>query len=335
MGRILFIGSFLSASRGTKGVAESLAEQLSGEGIQLRLVSKFENKILRILDILLAVMFHKDTNVHIDVFSGSSFKIAEIASKLAVMRRKQIVLSLHGGKLAEFSDSQKNRIKNVFDRSKLIQTPSLFLQAYFRKEGYEVGYLPNGIDINKFPFKRTSIKPYSLLWVRGFASIYNPKLAVQILCELKKVYPQCTLTMVGPDKGLLQETVLLATSLGVRDELYITGPVVNEELYRYYQTHQVFLNTTSYESFGVAVVEAAACGIPIVSTNVGEIPFIWEHENNILLVNRYEAEEFVQSTIRLFTDRELSDKLSRNGRKKAELFNWENIKPSWVKILSE
>ena len=334
MTNILFIGSFLSKVKGTKSIAESLAEKLAVEGIKIKLVSIFKNKFLRILHIFISILFYKEKKIHIDIFSGPAFKIAEVASTLAFIRNKKILLTLHGGKLVEFDELHNERIKKVFNRASLIQTPSLFLQSHFRKKGFEVNYLPNSISLNNFPFKRISVKPYSLLWVRAFTSIYNPKLAIEILHELKNTYPHCTLTMVGPDKGLLDETINLAKTLGVTDSLTITGPIANEELFTYYQSHQVYLNTTSYESFGVAVIEAAACGIPIVSSNVGELPFIWEDEHNILLVDNLSAKDFCRSIIQLFDNSKMSEKLSINGRLNSEKFSWENIKRVWIKILT-
>lgn len=333
MGSILFIGSFLSKTKGTKSIAESLAEKLLIEGISLKLVSPFNNKFIRLLHIMIAVIFYNGKKIHIDVFSGPAFKIAEFASKLASFRNKELLLTLHGGKLIEFDENQNKRIKKVFDRATLIQTPSLFLQTHFIKRGFTVAYLPNSISLNNFPYNRSIIKPYSLLWVRGFTSIYNPKIAIEILHQLKKKYPQCTLTMVGPDKGLLQQTINLAETLQVRNSLTITGPIANENLYTYYQSHHVFLNTTSYESFGVAVIEAAACGIPIVSSNVGELPFIWTNNHNILLVDNYTVSSFYNSTIRLFEDEALCKQLSFNGRINAENFSWEIIKNKWINLL--
>lgn len=333
MHKVLFIGSFLSAKRGSKGIAESLADRLNGPQLELILVSRQENKFLRLLEIVFAILFFRGQKIHIDVFSGPAFTIADMASKLAAWRGKQILLTLHGGKLCEFAEQHKDRIQRVFQRAQHIQTPSLFLQHYFQQLGFTIHYLPNSVDITSFPFQRNQVKPFSLLWVRAFIPIYNPQIAVTVLAEVRKKIPQCTLTMVGPDKGEMNATKELARQLNVEEAITFTGPVPNLELKYIYQQHQVFLNTTSYESFGVAVVEAALCGIPIVSNSVGEIPFLWTHRENALLVQDQDMDQYVNNVVQLLEQPEFAEKIALQARNKALEFDWTRIQPAWEKLL--
>ncbi|MCF8341864.1 MAG: glycosyltransferase family 4 protein [Chitinophagaceae bacterium] len=334
MNKILFIGSFLSKSKGTQGIAESLSEKLLAEGVQLNLVSQYQNKLLRMLEIIFFILFHSYKKVHIDVFSGSAFTIADIASRLAKFRKKEIIFTLHGGKLNEFELVNKMKIKKVFCRASIIQTPSFFLQSYFQKKGYKVHYLPNSISLEKFPYSNKQRKAFSLLWVRAFTPIYNPDVPVRVLHQLLKIYPNASLTLIGPDKGCQFEVKALAEELDVSQHVEFVGIVKNDELYRYYQSHSLYLNTTSYESFGVAVLEAASCGIPIVSNTVGEIPYLWENEKDILLVKGNNLNEYINHIINIFENDSLSNELSINARNKAEKFDWEMVKNNWLDLLN-
>lgn len=335
MTEILFIGSYLSKKKGSKNVTETLAENLVSDNIFLRLSSRLENKFFRIADIVWQLMIFRGKKVQIDVYSGPAFQIASIASLLAFLRNKEIILALHGGKLTEFEVNNANRIAKVFNRAKYIQTPSNFLKDYFTKKGFLIHYLPNAVNLEKFPYKNDIVNDNKLLWVRAFTSIYNPEFAIKVLFEVQKKYPLCTLTMIGPDNGLLLRTTNLVSDLGLTEHVTFTGAIPNEELFTYYQSHSVFLNTTSYESFGVAVVEAAACGIPVVSNKVGEIPYIWQDEKNILMVEDLNASDFANQIFKLWENDELRLKISLAARKNAESFSWEKIKPFWIKLLSE
>jgi len=138
--------------------------------------------------------------------------------------------------------------------------------------------------------------------------------------------------MIGPDKGLLEDTEELVKKLGIADKIVMKGRVPNEALYKYYQSHSVYLNTTAYESFGVAVLEAAACGIPVVSTRVGEIPYIWK-EGEEMFMCEAEAVQMAEKVVEIFESSELANKFSLNAQKKAESFEWAVIKLKWINLL--
>lgn len=335
---ILFIGNHLSFSTGTLGVSEKVVTYLALEGYKCNLVSRYSNQIARLLDILISICFTKYRIAHIDVFSGKAFLIAQLSAILLKVRSKRIIMTLHGGKLPEFTEANKTRVIKTFKRAYQIQTPSLYLLNYFKGFGLNIEYVPNPIDLELFRFQEKPVVSFGdspkLLWVRAFTSIYNPDLPVKILNIVKMEYPKATLTMIGPDKGLLPEIKNLVRTLNLEDSVIFQGSVPNSKLEEYYHSHHVFLNTTSYESFGVAVVEAAACGIPMVSTNVGEIPFLWENEKEIIIVKNQNEVELARGVLKLLNDSVLYHSMRIKARDKAETFSWNKIKPYWLKIMN-
>jgi glycosyltransferase involved in cell wall biosynthesis len=336
MTKVLFIGTFLSKKTGTKSISEKLKEELELDNVKIFLVSSIKNKFLRLLHIVFAVLFVKYDIIHIDVFSGQAFKICKVASFIAKYKNKKILMTLHGGALPDFFEkSNQEQIIKVFKRASKIYSPSLYLIDFFNKNKISVDYLPNSINCEKFPFLPKKKLEYKLLWVRAFTQIYNPLLAIKLLYEVKKKYPLATLTMVGPDKGMLKDTIDCISSLQLKDSVFLTGALDNNKLYQYYQTHDVFINTTSFESFGVAVMEAASCGIPIISTNVGEIPFLFKDKQNILLVNSFDEVDFSKQIDELFQSSTLSNNLVLNAKILANKYDWKIISLMWYKILKK
>ena len=98
-------------------------------------------------------------------------------------------------------------------------------------------------------------------------------MAVKVLQQLQKQYPSATLTMVGPDKdGSLQTTKDFAKSLGIT--VNFSGQLTKEEWWELASKHDIFINTTHFDNTPVSVMEAMALGLPVVSTNVGGIPYL-------------------------------------------------------------
>lgn len=332
---ILFLGTFLSDRRGSHPVSERIASYLEKANYRTMLVSRFESRVLRLLDYWLSILFRNYSVAVVDVFSDRAFLLAEWAVFWLRMRGKKIVLAMHGGKLSEFGQKHPRRIRNLITKSDFVHTPSLFLKNEFGKQGIEVHYLPNPIDLSQFPHKSPLTRPrdFSILWVRAFSEIYNPKIPIEVIALLVKEFPCVRLTMVGPDGGMLNEVKRLVDQLNLNDYVSFVGAVPNKALYQYYQSHDVYLNTTSYESFGMAVVEAASCGIPIVSHRVGEVPYLWQEGQEILMVETGDIEGMAERVRRVFNDRELANVLSFNARKKAEQFTWNNISSQWTSLV--
>ena len=334
--RILFIGTFLSKTRGTLQVSESVSRVLKESGYEVNLVSKIENKLLRLLNIINSSCFRKFDVAHIDVFSNNAFLIARISSFLLSLRGKKIVMTMHGGMLPEFYRLNVNVVNRVLNRASIIQTPSLYLKEVFTNQGnFKVRYLPNAVNIELFKCERDKVIPLSILWVRAFDKIYNPKMAILAFSKIQKEFPNAKLTMVGPDKGELEEVINLAKRLKLIQKISFLGPIANDKLPKLYQSHEVYINTTSYESFGVALVEAASCGVPIVSTDVGEIPYIWEDNKNMLLVKKNASDEMAAKVLTLFRNHKLAKAIAKAASENVIQFSRSKIYPKWKSLFNE
>jgi L-malate glycosyltransferase len=331
--RVLFVGNFFQDTRGSLPVSRIVAEKISDIAV-VHLTSAIQNKYLRLIDIFFATLVKRYEYLHVDVFSGNSFFFARVAARIANWRRKRTILTLHGGALHEFYSGREQAFLELFSLANVVQSPSHFLKEFFESKGHAVEYLPNPFFSERFAFNRSHVKKHSLLWVRAFTEIYKPELAVHVMRIVTNHFPDATLTMIGPDLGKLEATRTLIHKMNLLSHITILGPVENVQLAKYYQSNEVFINTTAYESFGVALMEAGSCGMPIVSTGVGEIPFLWKHGFNILLTEDFNAEKMAQQVVQVFRDEELNRKLSLNARANAERFSWANVKPAWAKLIT-
>lgn len=332
---ILYAGNKLSKFGYTPTCVETLTPKLS-EMYEIISVSDKKNQILRLLDMISKLLKNKKRidAVIIDSYSTRGFWFTYILARLCVKNKIPVIPYLHGGGYPERLESSPGKCFEIFSNSYKNISPSIYLKKHFEEKGYEVECIPNFISINEYEFKkRTEVSP-KLLWVRSFDKTYNPLLAIEILQKLKLNYPEAELCMVGPDKdGSLQEVKDRANELKVSGSLKITGKLSKKEWLELSKEYDIFINTTDYDNQPVSVIEAMAMGLPVISTNVGGIPFLIDDGNNGLLVPRNDADKFVKEIERLLTDNELVSKLSDNGRKKAESFDWDNLKKKWKELL--
>ena len=334
--KILYLGTQLYKHGLNKTTIETLGPQLESESFKVLYASTKINFLFRLLDMVLS-MFQYRRNIDyilIDTYSTKAFWYAFFCSQTARLFNIKYVPILHGGDLPNRLKKNPKLCQMIFANAYKNVAPSGYLKQAFEQRGYSnLLYIPNSIEIQKYPYKqREKIAP-NLLWVRAFATIYNPEMAVKVLFELRKTYPNATLTMVGPDKdGSLLRTKAFADSLGVA--VCFTGKLAKEDWWQLSANYDIFINTTHFDNTPVSVMEAMALGLPVVSTNVGGIPFLLTDNENALLVDDNNANQMVSAILKLLENPVESKKLSTSARNYIEQMDWEIVKNKWHALLA-
>lgn len=336
---VLVVGNFLSARRGTRSLCEDLGERLEARGWKVLRTSRQENKVLRLADMVATAVIRRNAYAcaAVDVFSGPAFRWAEVVCQSLHLLGKSYLLTLHGGGLADFSRQHPRRVNQLLAGAAVITTPSLFLKKELSIIREDIRYLPNGLPIDDYPFRlRREVKP-NLAWLRAFHEIYNPLMAVHAVDILRTDYPTIHLKMYGPDKGdgSLSRVKEHIARHGLESHISIPGVIPKAKVPEVLSNHDLFLNTTTLESFGVCVAEAAACGLPVVTTSVGELPFLYHDGEEALLVPSGDAAAMAAAVRRILTEPDLAEKLSRNARAKAKQFDWSNVLPQWERLFTQ
>lgn len=332
--RLIVVGNCFSHVTGTRGVCEDLADQLMLRGWQVSRTSDKPNRILRLIDIT-ATLWRKRADydlAEIDVYSGNAFFLAETAAAVLRQARKPYVLNLHGGNLPEFSQRWHGRVFRLLNSAAAVVTPSRHLKQALSVLREDIVQMPNGVDLSRYEFRQRKHVQPRLAWLRAFHEVYAPTMAVEAAALLTHEFPNLELAMFGPDKGLLQATADKARELGVN--LSTPGKIPKSTVPAALAPYDIFLNTTRAESFGVSVIEAAALGMCIVTTNIGELPHIWTHDSDALLVPPDDAQTMANAVRRILTEPELAEQLSRNARVRAETFDWGAVLPQWETLLT-
>jgi glycosyltransferase involved in cell wall biosynthesis len=83
----------------------------------------------------------------------------------------------------------------------------------------------------------------------------------------------------------------------------------------------------------VSVIEAMALGLPVISTNVGGIPFLLNDNENALLVSKNSVSEMVFAIQTIIENPKKTKAIVNNARLLSETFDWKNVKNNWNEIL--
>ncbi len=336
MRKILYIGNKLLKHGYTPTSADTLPQKLEIEGLYISVASTFKNRGLRLIHMLGSIVVRKNTDlVIIDTYSTWNYWYATMGAGLCRVLSIPYIMILHGGNLEMRLDGSSTKMLALFREANALVVPSGFLKKKLDKFQFDnLVTIPNSIEIDDYSFKkRTRVSP-SLLWVRAFDEIYRPELAMDVLELVLKDYPEAELCMVGPDKdGSLPRLKKIAAEKEL--PVVFKGKLCKSEWTSLAADYDIFLNTTSIDNTPVSVIEAMALGLPVVSTNVGGLPYLLEHDHNGILVEPDNPTAMATAIVRLIKEPELAQKISFNGRKMVEKYDWENVKTFWLELLAE
>ena len=335
---ILIVGNFLSESIGIRMVCEDLALRLRSRGWSVLTASNKKNRAARLLDMLATVWLKRRrfAAAQIDVYAGPAFLFAEVVAASLSALRCPFALTLHGGALPDFAAKWPRRVRRVLRSAAVVTAPSLYHQEGLRQYRPDIHVIRNGIDIALYPARTLEKARPRLVWIRAFHSIYNPVLAIDVVALLLNDFPETELVMVGADKGdgTLAQMTERVRKLGLDNRVRIIGSVPKLEIPHVLQEGDIFLNTTNLDNAPVTVVEAMACGLCVVSTNVGGIPNLLTPERDALLVPPSDSQAMAAAVKRICEDPGLARTLSGNARLTAEAFDWERLLPEWEEVFT-
>jgi D-inositol-3-phosphate glycosyltransferase len=212
---------------------------------------------------------------------------------------------------------------------------------YYDVDAANVAVIPCGVDMGRFrpQNKRRaradlSLPPTApvLLFVGRLQPSKGIDTLLRAVADIRRDHPDVCVLVVGGglDERNEQETAELnrLQALGARLELsnvrYVKAQP-QENLAQYYAAADVFVMPSHYESFGMVVLEAMACGTPVVASAVGGLSSTVIHGDSGLLVPSGDWRAFAQAISRLLTFPHLQSAMRQAGPERARAFAWSRI----------
>ncbi|MEW6994712.1 glycosyltransferase family 4 protein [Colwelliaceae bacterium MEBiC 14330] len=279
---------------------------------------------------LLKRLKHTDI-IHIMANSGWSWHLfAAPAIVIGRMYNKPVIVNYRGGYAADFFKKSWSWVNLTLKNVQAIVVPSLFLQEVFQQYHKSTIVIPNVLDKHLF-FQnkdvKTNDKPHFIV-TRNLEAIYDVATTVKAFALIIKEFPKAKLSIAGtgPEK---QALLALITHLQLDDSVNFTGRLTPQAMAKLYQQADVMLNASTVDNTPNSIIEALACGTPVVSTNAGGIPKLVTHQYDALLVNIADHQKMAESAIDILKKPILQQSLINNGLSTIEKFYWPNV---WLKL---
>lgn len=342
--KIALIGPLPPPSGGMANQTRQLAGLLEQEGISVELVQvnapyrpRWVGHIkgLRAVFRLLPYLSHlwraagRTDLFHVMANSGWSWHLfAAPAVWVAKLRGKAVVVNYRGGEADDFFTRAIAQVQPTLRRVDMIIVPSAFLEKVFANRDFITRIVPNIVDLSRFmpdhSRKRNLAAPHIVV-ARNLEPLYDNTTALKAFRIVREAIPGARLTIAGsgPERAQLEA---MATELGVADAVVFAGRIDNEHMPTLYREAELALNPSLADNMPISILEALASGVPVVSTNVGGVPFLVEDEKTALLVPPRNPERMAEAVLRVLRDESLRERMVQAGLDHARRFAWESVR---------
>jgi len=150
---------------------------------------------------------------------------------------------------------------------------------------------------------------------------------------LKQTKSDYKLVMLDYDMNELKKLLDEIGDKQLMNQIVLTGYVVNTDLPAIYSLSTIFLYPSLRESFGIPMLEAMACGVPVITSNTSSMPEVSGDAAHI--VNPYNPEEITEGIIKILSEKEYSENLCKKGIERSKLFSWKNMAEQILVLYNE
>jgi glycosyltransferase involved in cell wall biosynthesis len=267
--------------------------------------------------------------VHLMANSGWAFHLfARPAIWMANWCHVPIFINYRGGKARAFFSTAWPYIKKDINSAAQVLVPSRFLQEVFAEFGVQATIVPNIINMDLFTFKAPTLSAENLhiIVTRNLEKIYDNATAIRAFSLVKKQYPRAKLTIAG--SGPLKNTLVeLTDKLELADSVTFAGRLDRQQMAHLYQSADIMINPSTIDNMPNSILEALACGVLVVTTNVGGIPYMVDHQKEAILVESGDENLMFQAIDSLLQSGELTDQLASTGCEKVQAYQPSKVIP--------
>lgn len=264
---------------------------------------------------------------HVMANSGWAWHLfAAPAIWLARLRGVPVLVNYRGGEAESFLQRQARWVRPTLSRARVLAVPSGFLQSVFARYGVAAEVVPNIVDLARFvPAARRTLAQHIVV-TRNLEHIYDIPTALRAFAKVRNRFPAARLTVAGSGREL-DSLRRLAQELGVSEAVRFTGRLDNDRIAELYREADLMINPSTVDNMPISLLEAMASGVPVVSTNVGGVPYLVEHERTALLVPAGDPDAMAAAAVRIFEDTALCDTLVAAGLQACRAYAWERVRP--------
>lgn len=366
--RLGLVGPVPPPSGGMAMQTQQLTRLLESEGVSVELLATngpyrpgftaripVARALFRLMPFLFALwrLAGRVDVIHLMANSGWSWQLHSAPTLwLAWLRSTPVVVNYRGGEAQTYFQRSFRRVRPSLRKAAAVVVPSGYLQAVFKEYGEATRIIPNIIDRELFQPRvnremegdriggeiregdgetGSSTDRFTLVITRNLEAIYGIDTAIRAFAQVFATDSSLRLRIAG--SGPAENTLrALVRQLELDDAVSFEGRLDRPGIVALYAEADAMLNPTTVDNMPNSVLEALACGLPVISTDVGGVPYIVRHRETALLVPAGDITAMAEAISQLKGDAALRRSLSSNGLAEIEQYTWPRVRRQWLDL---
>ena len=292
---------------------------------------KYVRTVVTSMAYVISLLFQVRKYDVIHVFSASYFSFV-LAPTPAILIGKiygrKVLLNYHSGEAEDHLQRWRRTAIPTIRLADVVVVPSEYLVRVFGQFGLAAVAIYNVIDTGRFRFRdRVPPRPV-FLSNRNLETHYGVDRVLRAFSIIQEQFPDATLNVVG-EGSQRRPLEALAKELGLRNTTF-AGRVDPVSIADSYDAADVYLNGSEIDNQPLSLLEAFACGLPIVTTDAGGIPDIVTNGRTGMIVPRGDYRQMAERAMQLLTDASLTKRLVEEGRQECVKYSWKAVRQLWL-----
>jgi glycosyltransferase involved in cell wall biosynthesis len=270
------------------------------------------------------------------VFSASNFSFLLAPAPAVLIGKlfgKPTILNYHSGEAEAHLKNWPKTAVPVLKRADRVIVPSQFLVDVFARFGIIAEPIANTVDLSRFRYHmHYPLRPV-ILANRNFEAHYNVACALKAFALIQRELPDTQFIVAG-DGSERRALHALADDLNLKNIEFV-GAVSPEQMVTLYERADVYLNASVVDNMPLSILEAFACGLAVVTTNAGGIPFLVKDDWNGLVVERGDAQGLARAAITLLNHPDIYYRLIIQALNECAQYTWKMVGAQWMTLYEE
>ena len=262
----------------------------------------------------------------------------------AITNFHPFIISAWGSDVMSFPNKSflyKYILKNILSKADEILATSPTIEKHIKLViNRNVVITPFGVDTEVF--KPTIVKSLFnendivIGTIKSLEKVYCIDILIEAFAKIKNVYKNSKLLIVGEGTLRKELEIIAKTNNCTEKEIYFAGKIDHTEIPFYHNMIDIFVNISEYESFGVSVLEAMACGKAVIVTDTGGLGEIVEDDSVGLKIPIRNVDALYSKLKFLINNKTICENMGNRARKLIEeKYEWEKSVETMISVYNK